>query len=70
VHRSISWFKSRPGLQPSLLRSFGSASQPGTKAAPELKERRRPSLLRSFGSASQPGAKARRATQESAEIAG
>ncbi len=26
VHRSLSWFKSRPGLQPSLLRSFGSAS--------------------------------------------
>jgi hypothetical protein len=23
VHRSLSWFKSRPGLQPSLLRSFG-----------------------------------------------
>jgi hypothetical protein len=28
VHRSLSWFKSRPGLQPSLLRSFGLASQP------------------------------------------
>jgi len=27
VHRSLSWFKSRPGLQPSLLRSFGSASR-------------------------------------------
>jgi hypothetical protein len=26
VHRSLSWFKSRPGLQPSLHRSFGSAS--------------------------------------------
>jgi hypothetical protein len=26
VHRSLSWFKSRPGLQPSLLRGFGSAS--------------------------------------------
>jgi hypothetical protein len=23
VHRSLSWFESRPGLQPSLLRSFG-----------------------------------------------
>jgi hypothetical protein len=23
MHRSLSWFKSRPGLQPSLLRSFG-----------------------------------------------
>jgi hypothetical protein len=34
VHRSLSWFKSRPGLQPSLLRSFGWASQPriATKA--------------------------------------
>src|SRR5882757_9811790 len=32
VHRSLSWFKSRPGLQPSLLRSFGSASHP---AAPQ-----------------------------------
>ncbi len=28
MHRSLSWFKSRPGLQPSLLRSFGSAGQP------------------------------------------
>jgi len=27
VHCSLSWFKSRPGLQPSLLRSFGSAGQ-------------------------------------------
>src|SRR4051812_38366254 len=27
VHRSLSWFKSRPGLQPSLLRSFGLAGQ-------------------------------------------
>jgi hypothetical protein len=27
MHRSLSWFKSRPGLQPSLLGSFGSASQ-------------------------------------------
>jgi hypothetical protein len=27
MHRSLSWFKSRPGLQPSLLRSFGWASQ-------------------------------------------
>jgi hypothetical protein len=23
VHRSLSWFESRPGLQPSLLRSYG-----------------------------------------------
>jgi hypothetical protein len=34
VHRSISWFKSRPGLQPSLLRSFGSASQPFAERPP------------------------------------
>jgi hypothetical protein len=34
MHRSLSWFKSRPGLQPSLLRSFGSASRFLTKAAP------------------------------------
>jgi hypothetical protein len=31
MHRSLSWFKSRPGLQPSLLRSFGWASQPRTR---------------------------------------
>jgi hypothetical protein len=52
VHRSLSWFKSRPGLQPSLLRSFGSASQPPDEgfswqasqtslATPELEQRRR-----------------------------
>jgi hypothetical protein len=34
VHRSLSWFKSRPGLQPSLLRSFGLASLFLAKAAP------------------------------------
>jgi hypothetical protein len=34
VHRSISWFKSRPGLQPSLLRSFGLASQPPPPSFP------------------------------------
>jgi len=34
VHRSLSWFESRPGLQPSLLRSFGLASQPPFKAGP------------------------------------
>ena len=28
VQCSLSWFKSRPGLQPSLLRSFGWAGQP------------------------------------------
>jgi hypothetical protein len=28
VHRSLSWFKSRPGLQPSLLRSFGWLASP------------------------------------------
>jgi hypothetical protein len=28
VHRSLSWFESRPGLQPSLLRSFGSQASP------------------------------------------
>jgi len=28
VQCSLSWFKSRPGLQPILLRSFGSAGQP------------------------------------------
>src|SRR5476649_2682650 len=34
VHRSLSWFKSRPGLQPSLLRSFGwQASRGAAKAA-------------------------------------
>jgi hypothetical protein len=27
VHRSLSWFKSRPGLQPSQLRCFGLASR-------------------------------------------
>jgi len=27
VQRPFSWFKSRPGLQPWLLRSFGSATQ-------------------------------------------
>jgi hypothetical protein len=27
VHRFSSWFKSRPGLQPLLLRSFGWASR-------------------------------------------
>jgi hypothetical protein len=27
VHCSLSWFKSRPGLQPSLLRIFGLAGQ-------------------------------------------
>jgi hypothetical protein len=26
VHCSLSWFESRPGLQPSRLRNFGSAS--------------------------------------------
>jgi len=28
VQCSLSWFESRPGLQPPLLRSFGSAGQP------------------------------------------
>jgi hypothetical protein len=32
VHRSLSWFKSRPGLQPSLLRSFGLAGHLQAKA--------------------------------------
>jgi hypothetical protein len=27
MHCSLSWFKSRPGLQPSRLCSFGAASQ-------------------------------------------
>lgn len=33
VQRPFSWFKSRPGLQSSLLRSFGWASQQLAKAA-------------------------------------
>jgi hypothetical protein len=33
VQRPFSWFNSRPGLQPSLLRSFGSASRELAKAA-------------------------------------
>jgi len=28
VQCSLSWFKSRPGLQPSLLRSFGWQASP------------------------------------------
>jgi hypothetical protein len=33
VQRPFSWFDSRPGLQPSLLRSFGSAGPKLAKAA-------------------------------------
>jgi hypothetical protein len=32
VQRSLSWFKSRPGLQPSLLRSFGQQANPWRQA--------------------------------------
>ena len=35
VHRSLSWFKSRPGLQPSLA-SPGLAGQPSPEAAGRL----------------------------------
>jgi len=56
VHRSLSWFKSRPGLQPSLRGSFGSASQlqPSLLRSFGSASQLQPSLLRSFGSASQP----------------
>jgi hypothetical protein len=33
VHRSLSWFKSRPGLHPSPLCGFGSACQPPPRLA-------------------------------------
>jgi hypothetical protein len=36
VQCSLSWFKSRPGLQPTLLRSFGWASQPVAGTGPNL----------------------------------
>lgn len=37
VQCSLSWFESRPGLQPSLLRSFGWASQPVAGFGPSPK---------------------------------
>jgi len=36
LHCSLSWFESRPGLQPLPLRGFGSASQPRSLLRPRL----------------------------------
>src|ERR1700684_1492772 len=43
VHRSLSWFKSRPGLQPSLASraSVGKPTSAAPACPPKLEERRR-----------------------------